>query len=281
MSRRVVYLAVSALVLLSLGGCALNIFNFQRREPWRAQAENACMASRPFRGDDYIERVRSITENRVCGLEQPLIVAALIDGQVRITPRSTIDCPMVATLEAWLTNAVMPAAMARLGSPVVGLRQMGGYNCRPVQNRAGAELSEHAFGNAIDIAAFELADGRVVSVLQDWYAGTPAERDFLRDVHYTSCQYFTTVLGPGYENHEDHFHLDLARHNEAGTTRYCRPTPVMPAPAVPTFLPLLVDAGTGNFTPLAYAPGDPAALSPANAAILPTDIGTLIERLTE
>ncbi len=280
MSRRVVYLAVSALVLLSLGGCALNVFNFQRREPWRAAAENACMAQRPFRGDENIVRARSITEQRVCGLEQPLIVAAMIDGQVRITPRATIDCPMAMTIEAWLTHAVEPSAMARLGSPVVGIRQMGGYNCRTIMNRAGAELSEHAFGNALDIAAFELADGRVVSILDDWHRGTPAERDFLRDVHYSACQYFTTVLGPGYEAHDDHLHLDLARHNEAGTTRFCRPTPMMPPPAMPSFLPLMVDAG-GNATPLAYAPGNPAAFSPANAAILPTDIGTLIERLMQ
>ena len=145
------------------------------------------MAQRPFRGDENIVRARSITEQRVCGLEQPLIVAAMIDGQVRITPRATIDCPMAMTIEAWLTHAVEPSAMARLGSPVVGIRQMGGYDCRTIMNRAGAELSEHAFGNALDIAAFELADGRVVSILDDWHRGTPAERDFLRDVHYSAC----------------------------------------------------------------------------------------------
>ena len=32
----------------------------------------------------------------------------------------------------------------------------------------GAQLSEHAFGNAIDVSGFKLADGREISVVRDW-----------------------------------------------------------------------------------------------------------------
>lgn len=276
MFRRVVLLAVTASLLFGLGGCALNIFESARREAWRNPAEAACIATRPFRRDDYVTQVRAISDHGVCGLESPLIVTALLDGSVRVGPDATIGCPMAVTLEAWLSAAVQPAAIARLGSPVVAIRQMSSYSCRNVQNQPGNELSEHAFGNALDIGSFELADGRVVSVRDDWSRGTQAEQDFLRDVHYTACQYFRTVLGPGYPQHDDHFHLDLAHHNEAGTTSYCRPTPVLPPLRDPTFLPM-ANAGNGNATPIVYAAGNAAPIAAPPAR--PTNIGAMIQNL--
>jgi hypothetical protein len=207
------------------------------------------MLSRPFRRDDYITPTDSIRENRVCGLREPLAVAALNDGTVVVGPTATIGCPMTLALEQWIAGAVQPSAIARLGSPVVSIEQISAYACRGSNGQPNTELSEHAFGNALDIASFQLADGRVVSVEGDWHRGTQAEQDFLREIHGAACQYFNTVLGPGVDFHDDHFHFDLAHHNEAGTSRYCRPTPV--APPMRQYV-----AGTG--TPaMGYA--DPAA----------------------
>lgn len=49
-------------------------------------------------------------------------------------------------------------------------------------------------------------------------------RPFWRSIRDGACQKFTTVLGPGSEDgaHEDHLHLDLARHGRNGTRRVCR-----------------------------------------------------------
>ncbi len=258
MVRRVAYLAVPVLLLVGLGGCALNIFNFERREAWRADSEQICMASRPFRRDDYIVQVRAINDQGVCGMERPLQVAALGDGTVVVGPTATIGCPMTVALEQWMAESVQPAAVAGFGAPVVAVRQISDYACRNRNGQAGADLSEHAFGNALDIAAFQLADGRVVTV-EDGWNGSPEEREFLREVHATACRYFTTVLEPGVDYHNDHLHVDLAHHNSDGTSRYCRPTPVMPPPRLPVFnLPIAeVDAaappGIAEATPLAAA----------------------------
>src|SRR5436305_15059094 len=74
-----------------------------------------------------------------------------------------------------------------------------------------AHISEHAFGNALDIAGFTLADGRQVSVKDGW-RGLPEEQGFLRDVQAAACQQFTTVLAPGSNAyHYDHIHVDLMR----------------------------------------------------------------------
>lgn len=49
-------------------------------------------------------------------------------------------------------------------------------------------------------------------------------KPFWRTVRDGACQSFTTVLGPGTSDgqHEDHLHLDLARHGRDGLRRVCR-----------------------------------------------------------
>jgi hypothetical protein len=89
---------------------------------------------------------------------------------------------------------------------------------------AGPHISEHAFGNALDIAGFVLADGRKVMVKTGW-KGRPEEAGFLHDVQGAACNVFTTVLAPGYNVcHYDHIHVDLMRRASGRTP--CRPNPI-------------------------------------------------------
>ena len=87
-----------------------------------------------------------------------------------------------------------------------------------------AHISEHAFGNALDIAAFTLADGRTVTVKNGW-KGMPEEQGFLRDIQAAACQQFNTVLAPGSNvYHYDHIHVDLMR--RASQRVICQPSAV-------------------------------------------------------
>ena len=52
-----------------------------------------------------------------------------------------------------------------------------------------ATISEHAFGNALDIAAFTFADGRKIDVEHGW-RGSPEEQAFLHDVQASACDQF-------------------------------------------------------------------------------------------
>ena len=80
-----------------------------------------------------------------------------------------------------------------------------------MNGNSNAHISEHAFGNALDIAAFTLADGRRITVKDGW-KGMPEEQGFLRDVQASACRQFTTVLAPGSNvYHYDHIHVDLMR----------------------------------------------------------------------
>jgi hypothetical protein len=103
----------------------------------------------------------------------------------------------------------------------VEIRQISAYSCRGMNGQIGARISEHAFGNALDIASFTLADGRRVTVRDGW-RGLPEEQGFLRDVQSAACDQFTTVLAPGSNRfHYDHIHVDLMRRSSG--TRICNP----------------------------------------------------------
>jgi hypothetical protein len=148
----------------------------------------------------------------------------LAGSQVSVTPAATLACPLVSALDNWMANGVQPAARRWFGQPVVEIKQISAYSCRSMNGQRGAPISEHAFGNALDVAAFTLADGRKVTVRDGWH-GQPEERAFLHDVHASACRLFATVLAPGSNAfHYDHMHVDLARH--ASGRSICEPAPI-------------------------------------------------------
>ena len=145
----------------------------------------------------------------------------LMDFGTPTTNLGAMTCPLAANFTAWARHAVNPAARQYLGSEVVRIETMGTYSCRNVNGGRSDKLSQHAFGNAIDISAFVLSDGRCVSVLTGWN-GVKTEQEFLRRLHQSACKRFGTVLGPDYNGaHANHFHFDMAQSMKDGTA-YCR-----------------------------------------------------------
>ena len=138
-----------------------------------------------------------------------------------VSPPATLACPIVSALDRWIGEAVQPAAQKWFGQPVTGIKQISAYSCRGMNGNPNAHISEHAFGNALDIASFVLADGRVVTVEKGW-RGAPEEQAFLHDVQAAACELFTTVLAPGSNvYHYNHIHVDLMR--RASGRRICQP----------------------------------------------------------
>ncbi|WP_298371965.1 extensin family protein [uncultured Bradyrhizobium sp.] len=357
MTRGVRLYLVGSLVLVSLAGCGRGLFQTAEREPWRAEAEAACLKSGAVKEGPDLVRIDPISGPGVCGAEFPLKVAALGEassaygfaddslrppasvgnqprwpinrqpspppsqapyseqavgqpsygsqpngpvslsapgvppqqgeielppegspdasgerayypglpgnrqregaaapyspapysqqpsgaappprlgpsngnpvmavGPVAVKPAATLACPIVSVLERWLADSVQPAAQRWFGARVVEIKQISAYSCRGMNGNSHAHISEHAFGNALDIAAFTLADGRRISVKDGW-KGLPEEQGFLRDVQAAACQQFTTVLAPGSNvYHYDHIHVDLMR--RASRRLICQPAAV-------------------------------------------------------
>ncbi|HWW47859.1 MAG TPA: extensin family protein [Xanthobacteraceae bacterium] len=164
------------------------------------------LAAQGWRGDD--RRYDDWPLPRL-GPAQPNPVHSI--GPVTVKPAATLACPITSLLDRWVVEAVQPAALRWFGSPVAEIRQISAYSCRGMNGNPNARISEHAFGNALDIAGFTLADGRRVTVKGGW-KGMPEEQGFLRDVQAAACQYFSTVLAPGSNiYHYDHIHVDLMR----------------------------------------------------------------------
>lgn len=144
----------------------------------------------------------------------------LIDIGLPVSGLKAMRCPLARNFIAWLRNAAAPAAREILDGELVRVETMGTYACRGIVGGGAASvgrLSQHGLGNAVDVSAFILRDGRRISVKDAWRSGSSAERDFLRILHRSACRRFTTVLGPEYNAaHHDHLHLDM------GGRPFCR-----------------------------------------------------------
>jgi hypothetical protein len=305
MSRGVHWLFVGSIVLVTLAGCGRGLFYFAEREPWRREAEVACLNSGGVKEGAGIVRIEPINGPGACGAHYPLRVTAFGEfaalgfasetvrppgsipgasqprwpiaqspyagpapmtppvqiGQpmplhapgvmpmvstpqtyhpqpqqlapsrgpqraaaiapVEVRPTATLACPIVSALDRWIDNAVQPAAQKWFGRPVSEIVQISAYSCRGMNSQPGARISEHAFGNALDIAGFVLADGYRITVKDGW-RGSPEQQGFLRDVQGAACDQFTTVLAPGSDSfHYDHIHVDLMRRDSG--RRICQP----------------------------------------------------------
>lgn len=220
MRRSVIAFSILGLIGIGITGCSLS--RFEAREPWREQAEQACLSQGLVTPSAYMSRSSPINGPGACGISYPFKITALAGGTVGLTQRATLGCPVIPRIERWLEEVVQPAAALYYGARVVEMKS-GSYSCRPVNNQRGGKLSEHSFGNAVDVSAFRLSNGREIRVASGW-KGDQASQEFLREVFVGACEHFTTVLGPGADPfHYDHFHLDLARHNPRGTRRVCKP----------------------------------------------------------
>jgi hypothetical protein len=142
----------------------------------------------------------------------------LLDIGVPTANLGAVRCGEARTYAAWARNGVAPAAYQILGSELSRIVSMGSYACRnTIGTKGPARRSGHALANAIDVAAFELKDGRRISIVNDWRSPDPAVQLFLRTVHDSACRRFGTVLSPDYNAvHRDHLHL------EDDGARFCR-----------------------------------------------------------
>ncbi|MEM6577578.1 MAG: extensin family protein [Pseudomonadota bacterium] len=150
-----------------------------------------------------------------CGIQDAVEVDAV--GGVLLSQPSRMNCDTARTLNSWVTDQMTPL-VGDTGGGVKSLQVAAHYSCKTRNGRRGARLSEHSFGNAIDISAFNLADGSALTVLTDWGGG--ARGRLLKKLHASACGPFGTVLGPNSDRfHKTHFHFDIARYRRGS---YCK-----------------------------------------------------------
>lgn len=178
------------------------------------QEERVCRERLRAMGATFAE-AEPISEDAGCRVDHPVVLRDLGPG-IGLEPEALVNCAVAETAVRFVRDVVVPHARRRFGAELVAIGQASGYVCRP--RNGTRKLSEHAFGNAIDLSSFVLDDGRVILAEA---SSDRARRHFLRAIRGRACGPFKTVLGPGSDaDHADHLHLDLAERRSGAT--YCQ-----------------------------------------------------------
>lgn len=174
--------------------------------------EVACRERLKALGVEFEEHKAESNPEIGCSIPYPLMLKSL-GKSIAIAPGTELNCPMAEAAARFAADVVQPAAKAEFGADLKSINQASAFVCRP--RNGTRKLSEHAFGNAIDIASFTLSNGKKIEV-----GPAPPEKDakFLDTVRKAACGPFKTVLGPGADaDHALHFHLDLEPRRHGGT----------------------------------------------------------------
>jgi hypothetical protein len=143
------------------------------------------------------------------GADMVALEAVLLADKTRvdIKPAPVITCGFAEQLAQWLREDAAPR-LAALGSKLRSVENYDSFECRARNRVAGAKISNHGKGIAIDLRVFTLADGRRISPTDE-----TVEKDLREALRDSACARFTTVLGPGAAYHNDHVHLDAQVRN--------------------------------------------------------------------
>lgn len=161
------------------------------------------------------------------GAEMVELTAVLMPDKrhVALVPSPILRCAMAESVAAWVRDEVAPAA-AKLGATLQSIENYNSYECRGRNRVKGAKLSEHGKGNAIDVRALHLSDGRRIE-----FTDEKADKPLRTALRESACHRFSTVLGPGDPYHSGHIHLDIIARR--GGYRMCQWEVREPAPPLP------------------------------------------------
>jgi len=181
-----------------------------------------CRAALLRLGVEFVSE-QPVGNDKGCRVADPLRIISVGSGEgtVFLPAKPVLNCGFALRLAGWLSDIAAPVVGSFSGSSLVSVATGPGYVCRRRNNKKTGKISEHGFGNAIDITSFGLASRKSikVSVLP---GGLPQQVRMLNALRISSCGYFTTVLGPGSnEVHKAHFHLDFAKRGRGWNYRIC------------------------------------------------------------
>nr|WP_249427524.1 extensin family protein [Enterobacter asburiae] len=129
-------------------------------------------------------------------------------GPVGLNSSFLASCPLALSSALFISQQARPLTKRYTGSELARIDHLGSFACRNIYHRPDARRSEHATAEALDIAAFRLANGERVTVLNGWKAATT--QPWLKAMLAASCGYYGNGLGPEYNAaHANHFHLGM------------------------------------------------------------------------
>ena len=175
---------------------------------------DTCLQKLRAAGADFAVPATNVASGK-CHVQNPVNLKAVraLGNSIKLPEAPLLNCKFALQFSKWLGEAGAPILAAQLDSPLDKLSTGPGFECRGRNGDGSAKISEHGYGNAVDITTLRMRDGKVINV-----AGSKLFDGF----RTSACGYFTTVLGPGSNAaHEKHFHFDLGVHGKSGNYRIC------------------------------------------------------------
>ncbi|MEE1658283.1 extensin family protein [Microvirga sp. CF3062] len=205
----------------------------QSEPPQRAPQDGAqtvtepdpCLAQLKAAGFDIEVAEQPSTTNELCRIDVPVRLKAVPvwsrpGTMVRLSAQPILACRFADRFGYWVGDLVAPLVAGSLNTELKSIQTGPGFECRNRNGAATGKLSAHAEGLAIDIAAFELANGSTLRVKPD--GDTPPNPAFA-SLRTAACGWFTTILGPGSDAaHADHLHVDMQQHGSSDRYRICQ-----------------------------------------------------------
>ena len=151
-----------------------------------------------------------------CSVQNPVNLRSVtVKGNTVDLPEAPLlNCKFALQFSKWLSESGALILSAQLDSPVERISTGPGFECRGRNGDGTAKVSEHGYGNAVDLSTFRLRNGKTLNV---------GDSTLLPGVRASACGYFTTVLGPGANAaHASHFHFDMGAHGKSGNYRICQ-----------------------------------------------------------
>ena len=118
--------------------------------------ELACRERLKALGVEFADHKAERDTDLGCSVPYPLTVKSL-GANIGLSPEAILNCAMAEAAARFAAGIIQPSAKADLGTDLKSISQASTYVCRP--RHGSGKLSEHAFGNALDIASFTLSDG--------------------------------------------------------------------------------------------------------------------------
>ena len=171
--------------------------------------------------------VYSVSKDEVkaglCSVQNPvqLRFVETIIGRIELPEAPLLNCRFALQFSKWLRESGGPIISAQMNTPLRKISTGPGFECRGRNGDASAKISEHGYGNAVDITTFHMQDGQILSIEGPTNIST-ASNAVLDGLRTSACGYFTTVLGPGSNAaHATHFHFDMGAHGKSGNYKIC------------------------------------------------------------
>jgi hypothetical protein len=165
----------------------------------------------------------------VCHVTNPVQLSSVKTpiGRVDLPGTPLLNCAFARQFVVWLSDIAAPLVAGFGEAKLLSISTGTSYQCRVRNGDYSGKMSEHAFGNAIDIAGITLTNRKRVEITAVADPEDPHRR-LLMALRTSACGYFTTVLGPGADAaHASHYHFDLGVHGKNSNYRICELQPAV------------------------------------------------------